>query len=196
LLDHSILLADPGSVTYTREVFSNKRYDNNILNSYGHSTPLPADTKQSNGRPAYAKVTHLKFTDDIDTITFDLRSAYDVPELTRLDRTFVYNRSNEGTLTVVDEVSYTSPKPFEVALITLDAFEQIDADTLKITNGEEAILVSIDTAGEPIEIHSEQIQEEVHTKTLPTRLGIRLRDKIISAKVKMTFTPATSPKQP
>jgi hypothetical protein len=184
-----LLLVDPGSEVYTRRTFSNRRYDSKVLNSWGHSVPVVAGTLQTTGRQAYGKVTHLNFTDDVDTVTFDLQSAYAVPELTRLERTFTYDRRGQGTLTVMDEAAFTEPKSFETAVITLSGNKRLAPDTMLIQGENEAVRIAIDTGGNPFEIREEQIQEEVHTKNLPTRLAIALTQPARAVKITLRITP-------
>ena len=72
------------------------RYDSNVLNSFGHPVPRVAGKLQREGRAAEAKVRRADFTDAMDTLVFDIRSCYEVPELKKLDRTFVYSREGNG----------------------------------------------------------------------------------------------------
>ena len=92
--------------------FSAHRYDSKVLSSYGHAVPVISGQLQRTGREAKARVLRAEFSDPEDTLVLDLRSAYALPELERLERTFVYHRVAPASLTVRDEVVFTSPRPF------------------------------------------------------------------------------------
>jgi len=125
-----------------------------------------------------------------DTLAFDIRSAYSVPELQKLTRTDVFSRAGAGSLTVADEVAFAQPQSFETALITLGQWTQTGPQTLRIEDGPAALHVQIDTGGLAFQIVPTEINEHVHTKKLPTRLAITLEASVQQAIVTMKITPA------
>lgn len=182
-------ILDAGGETYTARTFSARRYESNALNSFGHCCPLVAGKMQDAGAKARAVTLKTDFTDAQDTLLFDIRSAYSVPDLKTLTRQYVYSRQGEGSLTVTDEVAFGAPESYETALITCGKWQQTGPTTLKIEDGGEAIQVEIETGGKPFEVKATTIEEHVHTKTLPTRLGIALKDPAAQATVSMKITP-------
>ena len=54
--------------------------------------PRVAGRLQEMSREAVAKVVKTEFTDAADTLVLDLSGAYKVPELKKLERTFVFSR--------------------------------------------------------------------------------------------------------
>lgn len=187
--DQSPIL-DAGGESYTARTFSARRYESNALNSFGHSCPLVAGKMQDTGAKAKAVTLKTDFTDAQDTLAFDIRSAYSVPELKTLTRQYVYSREGAGSLTVTDEVAFEKPETFETALITCGKWQQVGPKTLKIEDGGEAILVEIETGGKAFEVKATEINEHVHTKVLPTRLGIALKEPTAQATVSVKITPA------
>jgi hypothetical protein len=97
VLNGQTLVADPGGETYTARTFSSRRYDSNVLNSFGHSVPLVAGKMQEAGAKAKAVTLQTDFTDAQDTLAFDIRSAYAVPSLQKLTRTYVFSRQGAGS---------------------------------------------------------------------------------------------------
>ncbi len=126
-LDGDTPLADPGAEVYTARTFSAHRFDSNVINSFGHSVPRVAGALQRPGRQARAKVLATDFSEQADRITMDLRSAYPVKELQRLERTLVYRRAGLGSLSVTDEIELASPEPLGAALITFSPWKQVGA---------------------------------------------------------------------
>ena len=183
-------ILDVGGEAYTARTFGPHRYDSNALNSFGHCCPLVAGKMQDAGRKAEAVTLETDFSDAQDTLLFDIRSAYSAPDLKKLTRQYLYSRQGGGSLTVTDEVAFGTPESYETALITCGQWQQTGPTTLRIDDGGEVILVEIETGGKPFEVKATTINEHVHTKTLPTRLGIALKEPVTHATVRVQITPA------
>lgn len=184
--DRPVLL-DPGAEVYTRRTFSAQRYESKLLNSFGHPVPVVAGALQQTGARARAEVLQTDFSDARDLLQLDFASAYPVPDLRTLTRTFVYSREATGSLTVTDDVAFASPQTFSTALLTLGKWSRQDDGTLLIYDTDQAVRVSIDTGGLPYTLASEVILEDgAH----PTRLAISLTEPVATASVKLTITPA------
>ncbi len=184
-------LVDPGSEVYTARTFSGRRYESKVLNSFGHPVPRVAGRLQQTGRQAAANVVKTEFTDKTDTLVLDITAAYDVKELKRLRRTFVFSREGRGSLTVTDEVEFTSPQTFETALVTFDESKAGPGDTVLVGDGAEAVKVGIAVTGAKLSpIRSEAIREDLPGRRIPTRLGIELAEPVTRASIRLTITPA------
>ena len=181
------VLVDPGSETYTARTFSSRRYESKLLNSYGHPVPVVAGKLQKSGGAAKGEVLATDFTDQRDSYRINLASCYDVPELTKLEREWVYDRAGEGSLTVTDSVAYQTPQSFETALITLGGWRERGPNQLLIWDFDEAVEATIDTGGQPYELVTDQIIENASAK--PYRLAIRLQNPVSEATVKVTIKP-------
>jgi len=184
-------LVDPGAETYTARTFSSRRYESGVLNSLGHPVPRVAGQLQRTGRTAAAKVLSTEFTDEADTVTVDLKAAYAVESLKKLNRTFVFSRKGQGSLTVSDEVEFDTPERFGTALITFDKWKRLGPNRLLVGSGRAAVEIEIDTGGQSFEIEAEQIQEDVRGGRLPTRLGIELTDPVDSTTITVTIVPTS-----
>lgn len=182
-------LVDPGGEVYTRRTFGGRRYDSGVLNSFGHPVPRVAGQLQRTGGAAAANVLSTEFTDEADTIRFDLTSGYPVETLTRLHRTFRFQRTPSPQLTVTDEVEFTRPEEFETALVTFGPWSQIDADTLSFGDGEQAVTVQLSAGGTEFEVKSEEIHEDLARGRVPTRIAVAAKEPISKA----TFTTVIRP---
>lgn len=189
VLGDKALLLDPGGEVYTARTFSSRRYESKVLNSFGHPVPVVAGKLQSTGEKARARVVRQSFTDESDTLVLDISSAYDVPELKKLERKFVYSRSGSGSLSVTDEVVFSKPCDFGTALVTFDKWQKLSGSSLKVENGKEAVRVDIAAGGADFEIQPETIQEDLSADGQPTRLGIRLTRPVTEAVVTITIAP-------
>jgi len=191
------LLLDPGGEIYTARTFSPKRYESKLLSSFGHPVPVVAGKLQRTGAKAAAKILSSEFTDTADSLTMDITSAYDCPELKSLVRRFDFRRSTSASLTITDEVSFTKPQTFETALITLlpggpvsemhsttiinGNIQRANKKRFIITGKKGKASVTIDANGIPFDVKTEAIEENAEAK--PNRIGIKLRQPVESATV-------------
>jgi len=191
VVGQEVPLTDPGAEVYTQRTFSGRRYESNVINSFGHPVPVVAGKLQRTGEQAHGGVLRTEFTDEADTLALDISSAYDVEELKRLERTFVYSRKGEGSLTVTDEVVFSSPQSFETALLTFGRWKVLDDDSMLISDGGEGVRVDIEVAGSGFEFKGEQIKEDMRDKRLPTRIAIKLKEPVMKSAVIVKISPGS-----
>jgi hypothetical protein len=183
------LLIDPGGEIYTSRTFSSRRYESNVLNSFGHPVPRVAGKLQRTGRQARGRVIRQNFSDEVDILELDIASAYNVPVLKKLERTFVYSRIGNGSLTVTDEVVFSQPSSFDTALITFDTWKKLSGSSLTVHDDDESLRVNIKVTGGDFEIQPEVIKEDLSVRRDPTRLGIYLTQPVEHAVVTLTIKP-------
>jgi hypothetical protein len=188
----TMVLCDPGAEVYTRRTFSAQRYESKVLSSYGHAVPVVAGRLQRPGPEARAVVVRTNFTDRADTLVFDLRSAYALPTLRQLERTFVFQRARPVSLTVRDAVAFSEPASFETALVTWGRWERESETALRVSDGPDAVRVQVDTGGRAFTVRSETLEEQVPTPTRPVRIGIALDAPVREAVVTLTIRPVSS----
>ncbi len=193
VLDDKPLLIDPGGEVYTARTFSSRRYESNVLNSFGHPVPMVAGKLQRTGRQAAGRVVSHEFTGDADTIVFDISSAYEVPELKKLQRKFVYSRTGSGSLSVTDEVAFSQACDFGTALITFDKWHQLSDSSLLIYDDEQSVRVDITTENTEFKIEPVTIEEDLSAPSKPIRIGINLNKPVTNAVISLTITPAKRP---
>jgi hypothetical protein len=193
ILGKNMVICDPGGEVYTARTFGSHRYDSQVLSSFGHDVPVIAGQLQRTGRAARGVMVTTNFTVAEDHLTLDLRSAYAVPTLEKLERTFIFRREPQPALQVTDVVKFSRPESFETALVTWGKIKQLDANTLLITDGDSAVRVRVDTGGQDFQFREELMDEDVHTSRKPVRLGIALNHKVADASVTVTIVPASVP---
>jgi hypothetical protein len=185
------VLLDPGGEVYTGRTFSSRRYESDVLNSFGHPVPRVSGKLQRKGRDARAEVLRTEFTDLADTITFDISSAYDVDGLESLRRTFVYSREGEGSLTVTDEVELSRPADFGTALITLGEWKRREDGSILVYDFDEAVDVRLAAEGGELTVKAEEIEEDVRTRSLPVRIGVDFARPVRRGSISLKITPAS-----
>lgn len=190
-LNSRMPLLDAGAEVYTARTFSGKRYDSNLLNSFGHPVPLVAGKMQKPGADAKAEILATDFKPEQDTIRMSLKSAYPVADLKTLERTFVFSRAGQGRLSVKDVVEFATPQTFETALIVRSGWRQLPDGKLMIFDLDQAVQVELKATGGDIEIVPTQINEDASEH--PIRLGLRLKQPVTAATIEATITPLALP---
>jgi hypothetical protein len=190
------VLVDPGTEVYTARTFSARRYESKVLNSFGHSVPVVAGTLQRGGEDARGRVLEREFTDTRDTLVLDLRTAYDAPDLERLERAFCYERGQGGRLVVTDTIAFARPQRFETALVTFGAWRRIAPDQLRVEDQGRAVEIVVETGGSAFTVDAEMIDENVRSPRKPRRIAIRLAQPTRAAQVTLRIRPAAAGNAP
>lgn len=206
LLDGHSFVLDPGAEVYSFRTFSAQRYDSQLLNSYGHPVPRVAGQLQQPGAEFRARVVSKEFTDEVDRMILDLRHAYSVDALRKLEREFIYDRRGAGSLTIIDRVEFAEPSAFESALITLSTIA-IDGRKIRFTDGDAVIEADVCITGGgavalPDAQHPEMMAHVcadshpplITTDTInqpphPKRLALVCRGPVTVATIKVVFRP-------
>jgi len=185
-------LLDPGKTVYTADTFSARRYENPILNSRGHPVPVVAGQLQRTGGDARAVVVEQSFTEEEDMLALDISSAYDVPALTGLERSFTFRRSGRGSMTVADRVTFTEASTFETAFVSFDRLAQTGPDIWIAGDGKGAVTVRIDTGGLPYTVKCEEVKArfDMRTPGRLTRAAVTLDSAVTEATVTLYIEPA------
>ena len=180
-------VADPGGpFVYSSKTFGKERYTAfKLFSSLGHDVPVIAGRAQIPGKQARAKILATKFTEISDEITMDIASAYDAPELKKLVRTFVFDRRTD-VLSVSDDFEFNHPAAFEVALTTRAEWKQVAPDKIELSAGGERVVAEIHAPG-GVTVTSETIAEDCPPFT---RIGLKLKNPLVSGKVVVLFSPA------
>ncbi|WP_345949747.1 heparinase II/III family protein [Mucilaginibacter sp. PAMB04274] len=188
VVGNEMLMGDPGGpFVYSAKTFGPERYTFKSIGSYGHPVPLVAGKDQQAGAAAQAVISKANFTDQRDEFTMDISSAYKVPNLTQLKRTFLYDRQDLSSLTVKDDFQFKAKANFEFALITRAGWRQTGPDSIEF-DGEKEKMIAIIKTPKGFHIISEKIEENSPSFT---RIGIVL-DPSESGSITVTFKPITS----
>jgi len=177
---------DPAGEVYTRRTFSDRRYDSNVLNSYGHPVPRVGGKLQPMGPKFAAKVLKTDFSDSMDVVVLDLTACYPGVNLVSLVRTVTLDRSARA-VTVSDEVSFSAPTEFETPIITYaDVFFDYDKEKLQLRRSKKAALhVSVAAKGGEWNWATELVENP--TKSSSKRLAVRFDKPVKTATVAITY---------
>ncbi len=178
-LDGVPVLTDLGGEVYSRRTFSSARYQGELLNSFGHPVPRPADTLQASGSKAAAKVLKSTFTDRRDILSLDLLNAYPgAPGLKTCTRTFTWEpKGQSAQLTLRDVFAFDAPQTFESALTTWGTCTQ-KGNTLSATFEGKTLTIRV-TASAPWHLEEATIKGKPLGKKkwqdlTPKRYAVRL----------------------
>ena len=148
------MLIDAGNTIYKMNTFyGGKRYDNKLRSSYGHAVPVINGECQTAGEGTDAVVLAA----DRNHAVLDIKAAYNVPELKKLEREVKF--SDEGVLTVSDTAELDKEGTFAVAIITLGEWKEIAPGKLEISDADWVLDVEISGSGK-YEITDELLNED------------------------------------
>jgi len=187
-LQDRAVLVDPGLEIYTARTFGPRRYESAVLNSFGHAVPRVAGRLQSTGRAFAAVVREARFSETEDVIVLDLRAAYEVPGLRRLERTFVLRRSPRAEVVVRDEVEFSQPERFESPLIVLEPWAREGAEALRVGRDGSRVRVGVKT-DHAWTWATTAIEEDLPGKRRPERLAVVLSGPVLAATVEFHIAP-------
>lgn len=139
------ITGDPGGPSfYNQGVFSTKRYDSRLLNSFGHPVPTIDGKLQLEATTVHPKVVSTRFTPEEDTIEMDITAAYNAPNLQKLIRTMRYSREAGGSIEIADQFDIAGPSDIEESFPTHGTCRQIDPSTLQFDFEGTHLQVTID----------------------------------------------------
>lgn len=185
-LGNDDMAVDPGSEVYTSFTFSERRYESQMLNSWGHDVPVVGGALQSVGRKFAAKIVRQEFSDERDRVILDLTGAYDCTNLVSLLRTFVRDRQS-NTVTVADKVEFRTPDSFEVPIVTYaDVCVDYDPSKFALAKGKDRRMdVEVGTRGGSWKWRRELVENP--TRVSPRRLAVVFDRPVAQAIVSFTF---------
>lgn len=190
-MNGKLMVTDPGSPVYDALVFSDRRYESQVINSYGHSVPVIDGKLQGTGSAFGARVAASAFTDDRASVTLDLRGGYDLFALNELTRKLEHDRK-AGCVTISDHMTADKPVTFETALSTYaDAREEAPGVWILTKDGE-SVRVEVSANGAPFAVTKGTLNYKSRTGDV-TRLGIRLNAPAAESTVTVKITPNNAP---
>lgn len=182
-----IIAGDPGRIPYTANIFIPEyRYTYKTVGSFGHPVPLVAGKEQEAGRQARSKIVRTGVTPQKDSMVLDIASAYNVPELKKLERAMSYDRTGSGVVSFTDYFEFTQPKTFETSISTRAEWKQTSANTLLLNRGGEKMEVSFFSPGNHLSLRSENISEG---GTPYARIGIFIDKPVAVGWIAITYKP-------
>lgn len=186
-LGGEVLCGDVGGELYTRRTFSSRRYESEVLNSFGHPVPRPG-VLQGLGRHRAARIVRTEFKQNRDTVVFDLTHAYPSKTLKRLHRKFIYDRESQ-IVTIRDEVDFSAPTEFDDPLTTLVGVN----DRLEFVGKRGRLAVDVKTSGGEWEWDIRPLDNgrgSAAPDGRPRRIAVKFKKPVLSAMMEFHFKAA------
>ncbi len=183
------LAGDIGAPSYRAGAFSN---DNPARSSWGHPLPRINNQLQKPGKEFAGKVLETEFGETSDKVVMDIRSAYDVEELTQLQRTMSNDKTNYGSITIIDEFKADSPINIGTAISTFSNIEMVDAKSFILTgvHFNEKVRVEIESQGGDLKINTEPVPvEHLRSGKNAKRIGIDFIKPIEEGSITVRYFP-------
>ena len=179
-----VLAGDVGGEPYTRRTFSNRRYESEVLNSYGHPVPRVGGELQGTGSRFAAKVLKVSSESGRDEVALDISGAYTCKALKSFVRTFIYDR-NAGTVMVRDEASFSSPTALDVPVTTY-VMAKRSGDGWILSGAKSALELTATATGGEWAWEDREIDNSKPRK--PHRLAVTFAKPVTDATVEFRFS--------
>ena len=192
-VDHTHLVIDPGAEVYTARTFSARRYESDILNSFGHPVPRIGGQLQSVGSEYHGSILSTEFSESEDRAVLDLAPAYAVEGLLALTRAVVFSRLESGSVTVTDTVELAQPESFETALTTYGKWQPKGPNRALLYEGAAALEISWTSTSADIVVSTQPIEGRMRHSSQPLRIAFTTTAPVTGASITLTMKPAGSP---
>ena len=170
--------------SYPKDYWADYCYDKyKIKGSYGHPVPYINGKTQREGKLAHGEVKQTNFTDKKDVFTIDISSAYTDSTLKKLERSFVYDRTANGSFTVADNFEFSKEGEFETAITTRAKWTKISHVKYQLVVGGERVVVEIE-ASAPFELTSSTVNDNAPEYE---RIAIKLLKKQLKGFVNVKY---------
>ncbi len=170
MLDGQPGIIDIGVETYTRQTFSDRRYELWCIRASGHNVPLVNGIEQAAGREHRA--TDVRLCDDgqLAEFTMNLAAAYPAAaQLTALRRAIRFDRA-AATITVSDQLDAEAPVALAIPLHAVQPVVEIAPGCLAIATAPRRLLLEFD----PQQVQAEITPVEITDARLRSAWGDRL----------------------
>ena len=153
-------LADLGCGMYTKQYFGPERYTYLCNSSRGHSVPIINGRLQQPGKERRATSLELISEVDQEQLQMDISAAYDEPKLSRLIRSFTWDKLEQPRLVLTDKYEFTeAPEEIIERFITLMK-PQVVGNEIVIPGSEQSLHIRC-TASQ-LQPHIEQLSFTDH----------------------------------
>ncbi len=185
LIDNEPVAGDIGAPSYTAGAFDK---DNPARSSWGHPVPRVAGQLQSNGIEFCGSVTSTSFTDEEDVAKLDLKAAYEVEQLEKLERTMSNKRVEGGQITISDEFKASSPIEFGTAIM-VNVDYTIKGNTITLNTGSHTVAIEVEADGGEIKLTDEWVPvEHLRTGRKSYRIGVDFTKPLAEGKISVKYT--------
>jgi len=142
---------DLGRPTYTRQIFSNKRYEDPFCNAEGHNTITISGVAQGVGAEHRAEVKSVESLEDGEQVVLDLTALYPGELVKSVSRTFLLSREGKPrSLRVSDIIEGEAKGPIEVR-IQVGVPMRLQPDGVALTGKHGKVRLEVLTEGVNIE---------------------------------------------
>lgn len=186
-VDGHSLLVDAGSGLYTRDYFGEKRYEYICASSAGHSVPIIDGELQQPGSHSRAVLLQCETSDDVDSMTLDLREAYASKHLSGFTRKFQWEKTR-GRLVLHDEFLSNSQSMSVIErFIVAHKPETLNPNQLIISHQSASVIISFDSAELAYETEAFEYIDHFGKPTVLYRLDFLPTASLTSKTLTFTF---------
>ena len=149
---------------------------------------------QDAGPGTDSRILSFESRKDSARVVFDIRPAYrGTPGIRKLERSFQFDFSGRGKVTIADAAELAEPRTFETALTTFGKIVR-EGDHLQAEYEGRRIAIAVETFGVPWNLSFQVINAETRWKDTPRRYAVVLNGMHKNPRITMTFEPSENQK--
>ncbi|WP_372755083.1 hypothetical protein [Labilibaculum sp.] len=187
VLDEDYISGDIGAPSYTAGAFSKT---NPARSSWGHPVPRINNTLQSNGLEFRGEILETSFSNNVDSLVMDIKPAYEIPALEKLERSMVNSKTGKGCITVIDQFEASEPVSFGTAIMVNVNYEIVDNSTVILSSENQKVKVDISSVGGKLVVKDELVPVK-HLRSGKTsyRIGIDFEKPLKEGVISIAYSP-------
>lgn len=187
VLGEDYISGDIGAPSYTAGAFSKS---NPARSSWGHPVPRINNMLQSNGKEFRGEIVKTSFHNNEDSLIMDIKPAYEIPVLKRLERSMVNSKTGKGCITVTDRFKASESVSFGTAIMVNVNYEIVDNSTVIISSENQKVKVDISSVGGKLVVKDELVPVK-HLRSGKTsyRIGIDFEKPLKEGAISIAYSP-------
>lgn len=187
MLENDIVAGDIGAPSYVAGAFSPS---NPARSSWGHPVPRINDKVQSTGAKFKGEILSTDFKDGIDKATLNLLPAYEIPAITKLERTMTNEKSGNGSITVTDIFTASEDVTFGTAIMVNVAYEIVSSNEVILSTGNYKVKATVEAEGGKIELKDEVVPvKALRSGKTSYRIGVDFTEPLKGGSISVTYRP-------
>lgn len=141
----SIVCGDQENHGYPKNYFGESRYNNPLVSSFGHPTPIINNTLQSTGIENKGSIVHYDTDPARTIIVYNLSSCYNLPTQSEILRLIYWNKES-GSMVILDSAQSLAPNKLETGLILPTTLEINNSNGIEFTTQNNRYSIEVESS--------------------------------------------------
>ncbi|MRT93788.1 hypothetical protein [Ancylomarina sp. 16SWW S1-10-2] len=189
VLGEDYISGDIGAPSYTAGAFSK---NNPARSSWGHPVPRINKSLQSNGIEFKGKILQTSFNKEADNLVMDIKPAYEISGLEKLERSVVNDKTGKGCITITDNFEASESVSFGTAIMVNVDYKIVGDNTIIINSENQKVKVEISSVGGKVIIKDEVVPiKHLRSGKTSYRIGVDFEKPLQKGSISVKYIPVT-----